>query len=151
MPGPGSSACPKPEKRSKTKRRKDRKEAAVAKAVREDVEDRDGYCRFNSSTLARIRSTAGVSAFAFFGPCDGPGEWAHLGEKRRSKTRGMDPEERHTVEESMKLCRGHHQGQNGYDRHGFEIEYLTERKANGPLRAIRRDGAIFDEVDLGDA
>lgn len=72
------------------KRRKDQRVAAKVKAV---VMARDGHCRLNRSV---------------FGRCQGESTWAHLPWLRRSKTRGMAPEHRHTEEGSVALCVRHH-------------------------------------------
>lgn len=136
MPGPGSVACPKPEPRARTKRRKDRYEDAVARKVRDLVSDRDGYCR-----LARTAYDASLRTLV--GGCSGPSEWAHL--LRRSKTRGMPAEDRHSSETSVMLCNRHHQGPAGYDGHAFDVRPLTGRGADGPLRYVRRDGEFYDE------
>lgn len=128
---------PKPESRRRAKARRDRKESAVIARVRNAVYDRDGYCRIGRDWRLR----------ALLGRCDGWSEWAHIGEKRRSHTRGMDPEVRHDSAGSMMLCHRHHQdGSGSYDRHGFEVEPLTERGADGPLRFVRRDGVVVDEA-----
>lgn len=137
MPGPGSVACPKPEPRRKSKARKDRKEAAVEKAVRAIVADRDGRCRLESFDPA-VR--------ALFGACDGPGEWAHI--LKRSQSRGQAPEIRHASTSSLMLCARHHRGKPSHEMHDFEIEYKTDDGADGPLRFVRRDGAVYEEGDV---
>ncbi|HET9024320.1 MAG TPA: hypothetical protein VFN64_07080, partial [Burkholderiaceae bacterium] len=87
-------------KRTAAKRRAERK---VAAEVREAVELRDGYCRLHphDATLRRV-------LWGLFGPCGGASEWAHLGDARRFKTRGMAPEARHSRMGSLKLCAAHH-------------------------------------------
>ena len=86
-------AIPKPEPRSRTKRRAKRQDGLVAKLVRAGCVVRDGHCR-----LAGVR----------WHTCDGPSEWAHL--VPRSKTRGMASEYRHATRSSLMLCRlGHAQ------------------------------------------
>ncbi len=77
-----------------------------------------------------------------FPPCLGPSEWAHFGDKKRFKTRGLPPEERHTVEDSLMMCDGHH---DLYDANRLHIEALTERRCEGPLR-FELDGVIYEEV-----
>lgn len=113
---------PKPEKRATTKRRKDRKEAAVASAVRATVSERDGFCRL---------FTYDSSVYQMFGSCQGLSQWAHLGDARRFKTRGMEPTLRHTSSGSLMFCARHHQD---YDAHRMQVEALTDRGADGPLR-----------------
>jgi hypothetical protein len=72
------------------------------------------------------------------GPCFGPLEWAHLHAKRRSKTRGQPPEVRHTTADSLMLCRRHHARYDGRERPRLEIEALSARGADGPLRFKER-------------
>jgi hypothetical protein len=104
---------------AKARARKARKDAAVAKKVRAKVADRDGYCR--------VGRDSGLQ-FVF---CQGPSEWAHFGDKKRFKTVGMPPEERHTTAGSLCLCASHHVL---YDRCLLHIEALTEDGCNGPLK-----------------
>lgn len=143
MPGPGSVACPKPKKGRLAKKARDRLEPAIVKAVRKLVDERDGYCRLHWTN----RSATGRLLLAFFGTCSGPSEWCHVEEKRRGKTRGQAPEERHTTQGSVKFCRQHHQGKGGYDLHGFRITYLTARGCDGPLRYVKSSGDFLDEPD----
>ncbi len=75
---------------------------------------RDGYCKFSG-----------------FGGCEGKSEHAHLEEKRRAYTRGMEPEERHTMQGSMMLCAKHHQL---YDARKIQIATFQDLGANGPMR-----------------
>jgi hypothetical protein len=77
---------------------------------------RDGYCRL-----------AGVRPFT----CEGPSEWAHLGDHRRFKTQGRPSQERHTTAGSLMMCRAHH---HAYDQHWLRIEPMTDRGADGPMR-----------------
>lgn len=85
--------------------------------MREEVEDRDGYCR--------------LQGVARFSPCEGPGEWAHFGEFKRWKTRGKDMTERHVRHGSLKLCKRHH---GLYDQHVMAIDATTDKGTDGPLR-----------------
>lgn len=148
MPGPGSTACPKPERRVTAKRRRDRREDAVAAGVRDECVERDGYCRVGrilaAVTFAAFGSeeerASALAAVAYLGACDGPSEWMHL--LRKSASRGMAPEIRHATRTSMMGCRSHHQGPRGHERHGFEVEYLDEAAgANGDIRLVTRTGA----------
>lgn len=104
----------KPEPRKRTKARKERAEAKVKKAVRAECVKRDGFCRLMGC-----------------GPCSGRSEWAHLGEKKRARTRKMAPEVRHTTAGSLMACTGHHEA---YDAGRIEIEPTTARGADGLLR-----------------
>lgn len=119
---------PKPERRATTKRRRQRKERAVVGTVREQCVDRDGYCRLQ-----------GVERFP---PCRGRSEWAHFGEHKRFKTRGMAPEDRHKRDASLMMCDGHH---DLYDANELQIEALTERGTDGPLR-FSHGGQVYEEV-----
>lgn len=129
----------KPEPRKRTKARRKRDERAVVQDVRSQVASRDGYCRcywFDRETRHQV--------WALLGPCAGRSEWAHL--RKRWETRGMAPEDRHDRRTSIMLCNRHHQDDAaGFDRHAFEIEPVTERGADGPLRFIRLDGQVWDE------
>jgi hypothetical protein len=68
---------------------------------------------------------------ALVGLCDGVSEWAHLGDKKRFKTRGQAPEVRHTTAGSLMLCTKHHQD---YDAGRMVIE---GDDANLPLKFER--------------
>lgn len=109
-------ACPKPEPLKRTKRRKLHVEALVKQKVRALCVERDGDCRLH-----------GAAGFT----CSGESEWAHLGEKKRARTRGMKPEQRHTTAGSLMLCTGHHRA---YDAGALRIEILTMAGADGLLR-----------------
>jgi hypothetical protein len=104
-------------------------EAAVIARIRAIVERRDVYCRIGK-------------ALCGIGRCAGALEWAHLGDHRRFKTRGLPPEERHTTRGTLMLCSQHH---HDYDQHRLEIEALTEREADGPL-AFVGFGKRFEEA-----
>ncbi len=105
----------KPGFRALVTAKKRRAEGPVIKSVRAQCVERDGYC-----------------IFAPLGSCDGQSEWMHLGEKKRYKTRGLKPEQRHTVEGSAMGCTSHHRA---YDRGDIELA-LGDTGANGPMRAI---------------
>ncbi|MES2341685.1 MAG: hypothetical protein V4597_08405 [Pseudomonadota bacterium] len=120
--------------RKTVKGRQDRAEGRQKKAVRARCATRDGTCRavfgpaLHGDTLDQ--DTAGHE-------CQGPSEWAHLGDKRRGKTRGMAPEERHTTAGSLMLCRSLHRRYDGQARPRLEIEKLSDKGADGPLRFTR--------------
>ncbi len=101
--------------RKTLKGRKKRAEARVVSDVRPKVVNRDGYCRAGGKLM---------------GPCEGESEWAHLGDHKRSKTRGMPPEERHTTKGSCMLCTKHHGME---ERHEMDVEMLTDDGADGPM------------------
>lgn len=96
FPARWTSPTPKPAKggRKRVAAKQKRSESAVAKAVRAACVERDGYCRVPTS--------------AWLGPHGGPSEWAHLGDGKRFKTRGMAPADRHSTRLSLMLCRRHH-------------------------------------------
>lgn len=104
--------------RAQLKAAKDRLEARVKKSVRAICVDRDGHCR------------AGLHVQT---PCAGESQWAHMHEKRRSKTRGQAPEARHMTEWSLMLCRTHHDAYDGRTRPRLFITALTEHGADGML------------------
>lgn len=120
-----------PAKRAKAK--KDRAEAKVKKDVRAVVAERDGFCRLFSYADLPNR---------LFGACEGESEWSHVGDFRRSKTRGMDPTVRHQSAHSVIFCTRHHVA---YDQRKFVICYRTERGADGPLRFVVRDADAYEE------
>lgn len=101
-----------PTARYRAKRR--RAEQPVVKSVRAKCVERDGYCRL-----------MGLS------PCAGPSQWMHLGEKKRARTRGMRPEQRHTTAGTAMGCERHH---GLYDTGQIELA-MGERGADGPMRA----------------
>ena len=103
-----SCAIAKPEPRKRVKGRRKRQETTVVKSVRAQCVDRDGHC------LIWSRAIAGW----MFERCHGPSEWAHIGQHRRSHTRGMAPHRRHTTAGSGMLCQRHHQA---YDAHAFDL------------------------------
>jgi hypothetical protein len=112
----------KSEPTEKEKAREDRREALVKKHVRAECVDRDGYCRVQSDDPALL---------AIVGPCSGFSQWSHWEAHRRAHTRGQAPEHRHTTAGSGMLCDGHH---TAYDARDWQIEYLTPRGADGPVR-----------------
>lgn len=100
--------------------RKARTDAAYAAGIRELVAARDGFCRHGYDVRLGDR----------FARCSGPSEWAHFGEHKRFKTRGMAPEDRHTTAGSLMLCRSCHMA---YDRGVLLIIAKTGRLCDGPL------------------
>lgn len=107
---------PGPVARARAKKR--RKEGPVVKAVRAKCVDRDGYCRHGKDD-----ELAGYY-------CEGYSQWAHFGEKKRFKTRGMAPEERHTTTDSLMLCEACH---TDYDHGDLIIVPMTEDGCDGEL------------------
>lgn len=128
-------AIPKGTTRKTEKGRKERAEAAVVQEVRPQCVARDGHCRA-SEAARKLPDT--------FGKCDGPSEWSHYNRThRRSKTMGQPPEQRHQRQHSMQLCRYHSQE---YDQNRMDIEEVTERGCDGPLR-MERDGVVWEETE----
>jgi hypothetical protein len=127
MPGPGSMPCPKPEPRKRTKARAKRHEAAIIQQVRAQCVARDGDCRIGSATT-------------YLGACAGESEWCHLGDMRRFRTRGMDPDVRHTKAGTCCLCTKHHQM---LDANEIRVEFMTPDGADGTLRFIRAGGSFL--------
>lgn len=117
------SAQPKGRTRAQLKAAKDRREAKVKKSVRQQCVDRDGHCR---------------AALHVQTPCIGESQWAHMHEKRRSKTRGQAPEMRHMTAWSLMLCRGHHDAYDGRTRPVLVITALTDYGADSLLRMEMR-------------
>ena len=123
-------ACPKPEPRSRVKRRQKRREGVLIARVRVYVAARDGYCRVPTRS-------------ELFGRCSGPSHWAHMAGARRSQTRGKSPEKRHAVTTTLMLCAEHHGEE---ERHRLEITPLSSAGAEGFLRFARR-GVVWMEGD----
>jgi hypothetical protein len=126
---PNALAKPARGTRKRVKARRQRQAAKVAKSVREDCVERDGFCliwrRATSSDWARLANPI----------CDGPSEWAHIGQHRRCHTQGQAPEQRHTTKGSGMLCQRHHVA---YDAHAFDIEPLTDAGMNGAFKVVVR-------------
>lgn len=125
-------AVPKGKTRKQLKARLDRAEAKVAAWCRAQCVDRDGECRVASDAWAAVERETRICVV--FSGCDGPSEWAHMHERRRSKTRGLDPTERHDPQYTLMLCKFHH---TEYDAKRLVITALTRKGANGPLRFRR--------------
>ncbi len=106
--------------RQQAKGRKARAERTVKVDVRAACVVRDGSCRYAKDDPAHR--------------CQGPSEWAHLGDKTRARTRGQAPERRHTTAGSLMLCRWAHNRYDGRQRPPLGIQRRTTRGADGPLR-----------------
>ncbi len=104
---------PKPERRQRTKDRKDRREQKIKREVRKACETRDGYCLVQKLGLPG---------------CKGDSTWAHFNGHRRSQTRGMSAERRHDSRFSGMLCTRHHIQE---ERGAFEVVYHTDKYADG--------------------
>jgi hypothetical protein len=103
---------------ARARAKKARADAAVAAKVRDEVRVRDGYCRYGKDDeLASLQ-------------CGGRSEWAHFGEKKRFRTCGLPPMQRHTTAGSLQMCSIHH---DDYDEGRLTIRALTDRGCDGPL------------------
>lgn len=107
------------------KRKADRDKRYAAK-IRADVAERDGLCRLGEWE----NNPDDWHSDAVNDVCDGGSQWAHFGEKKRFKTRGLPPEERHTMAGSLMLCEKHH---DDYDEGRLVITAQTSLDCNGPL------------------
>lgn len=113
---------PKGDSRKRVKGRKDRSEAKVKRAVRAECMARDGYCL----VLTRLNLPG----------CKGPSTWAHFSGHRRSQTRGMSPERRHSSLFSGMLCERHHKQEESGQ---FQVVYRTTDYANGAIGWERKE------------
>lgn len=98
--------------------------------------ERDGQCRAHINTrYERVDFSGG---HLLLGDCEGVSEWAHMHERRRSKTRNQAPEVRHDTKYSLMLCTRHHAQYDGRERPRLFITALTRRGADGPLKFRRQ-------------
>jgi len=128
----GGVECQKPEPRKRAKARQSRAEASVIQRVRAACVERDGECRLAATLFGR--------------ECFGASEWAHMGEKRRYKTRGLPPEERHSTVWTCQLCSFHHTlyDDKGHPFDTIEITALDSVKgADGILRISRGSVSVL--------
>lgn len=99
---------------------KARKDAAYAKTIRDQVQERDELCRacveYVEYWTYRI---AGLRL-----------EWCHMEGHRRFETRGLPPEQRHSTTWTLMLCAKHHAD---YDARRLHIT----GNADGPLEFTR--------------
>ena len=123
-------AVPKPEKRERTKARKDRAEAAVIRKVRAACFQRDGYCRLYLGMGPLVR---GDQISPDIDGCRGLSHWCHLPPKTRAATLKMPPEERHGTAWTLMACKCHHDLLDGRQRPRIIVKFLTEAGANGPI------------------
>lgn len=113
------------------KRAAKRVESQIVQQVRAACVERDGHCRLIWGTVLQKDEHRGPD----LDYCSIKSEWAHLGDKKRFKTRGQEPAERHCTTGSLMLCDRHHRM---YDiEHTLTITPLTERGADGPLKFER--------------
>jgi hypothetical protein len=101
------------------KARKDRAEDARAAHVRAACVLRDGHCRLSKDNPVHV--------------CQGFSEWCHTHAKRRSKTRKMAPEIRHTTADSFMACTSAHDRYDNRKRPKLGFTALTDRGCDGPI------------------
>lgn len=119
----------KPGPTSEARAKRMRAEDPVKKAVRDQCVERDYHCR-----LGWLSGSDVMPWNVWDSPCDGPSQWAHMHDRRRSQTRGQAPELRHDTAHTLMLCARHHLE---YDQHRLRITALTRRGADGPLKFSR--------------
>lgn len=110
---------------ARSRARRKAKEAPVIKTVRKQCVRRDGHCRIAKAPVAVV------------GECAGESQWAHFGEKKRAKTRGQAPEQRHDRQHTFMGCERHH---GLYDRGELKLDALTKRVCDGPLKMTTQSG-----------
>lgn len=125
-------ALPKGQTRKQVKAKRQRAERTVVRSVRAQCVARDGFCKYaQDALLGGVTGHIGIfDAFAVAVACSGRSELAHFADHRRLKTRGQQPEQRHTTAGSLMLCTKHHQD---YDAHRLQIRALSDRGCDGPL------------------
>ena len=126
---------PKGKTKLQLKALKDRQEGQIKKLVRAAVAVRDGYCRL-ATALNPLAGYSDHFATVIVAEhlCEGPSQWAHFGDKKRARTRGMKPEVRHTTAGSLMLCQAAH---DDYDQGRLHITALTRRGCDGRLKFRR--------------
>jgi len=127
------NAQPKPKPQASIRRANKRVEAKIKRMVRAICVARDGECR-----ICNWEDNPDDWHDDYLNFCDDDpwqrSQWAHLGDKKRFKTRGMPPEERHTTAGSLMLCESAHRA---YDAGELEIVALSDRGADGALEFRR--------------
>ena len=126
------TAPPKPRRvtAQTRRRRKATRERPVRNTVREACVERDGHCavwRWQADDDFDVGDRGYIVDFW----CDGPSEWAHLRGHRRSQTRNMAPERRHTTTHSLMLCHTHHAME---EQGRLRVRYLTDQGCDGPIQ-----------------
>lgn len=104
------------------KARKDRAEDAHAAKVRALCVERDGDCRVQRDCVWPVDSV-GIG-------CCGVSQWCHSTAKKRSRTRNMAPDVRHTTADSFMGCQRHHDMQ---ERGELIATPRTDRGFDGPV------------------
>lgn len=116
---------------ARARRKKAARDGRYGRTIRAQVAERDGYCRVMRQGWRSIIE-------GILGSCAGASEWAHWDDKKRFKTRGLPPEERHTTAESLMLCTKHHDQFDGRRFPRLAITCTTDRGCDGPLRMETR-------------
>lgn len=98
--------------RKQVKAKRDRLESERIRLVRLACVGRDGFCRVQTERLKDY------DVYRLLTDCMGVSEWAHFGAFKRSKTRGLPADVRHTTQGSLMLCTKHHQD---YDANRLKI------------------------------
>jgi hypothetical protein len=126
---------PKPAKRATGKRMRvkpqsarQRADLAYAAKVRKVVAARDEVCRL----AGRLP------------PCSGALAWCHMEGHRRSQTRRMAPQDRHSTAWTVMLCARHAEME---ERHQVTSEYLTENGADGMMAWVLPGNRLCIELD----
>lgn len=127
---------PKPSKtRRQLKARQARQETQIKKLTRAACVVRDGDCRLLQAEFLLYECSMGrvdyLASPWHAHNCDAPYEWAHFGDKRRSRTRGQAAEIRHTTAGSLMLCKSAHEA---YDAGRLKITALTRHGCDGRLK-----------------
>jgi hypothetical protein len=130
-----ASGCPdlkfaKGPTRAELKGSSNYRERQIIKVNRAHCERRDGDCRIGYW---------GDIAIALFGECMSAPEWNHF--RRRSKSRGEPPEQRHSTEVTGMLCGRHH---DMVDEHEIDFVYLTSQRADGQMKFWNAIGELVE-------
>jgi hypothetical protein len=120
--------CRKAIRKVSTRQRAD---LAYAAKVRAKVHDRDEGCRVGKIGDEGKR-------------CFGSTQCAHMEGKRRSQTRRMAPEQRHSTAWEIELCMFHAMLE---ETKQMKTAYLSDRGADGPMRfELVRTGRTLWEI-----
>jgi hypothetical protein len=118
---------PKPEPLARTRRRKVRIDNTAQRMVRRAVFARE---QDKCAVVSRLSKDEMLAVFKAFGICHGPLQLMHAAGHRRSQTRGLPPEERHSTETCLAGCAHHHDCE---ERRGLRFVAQTDQGYNGPL------------------
>lgn len=129
----------KPGVTAKYRAKRRRAEDPVKTRVRAACVERDGYCRVETAGYGNLFADEPVDGDVLRDlreahRCEGPSEWAHMHERRRSQTRNQAPEIRHDTAHSFMACQRHHDQYDGRRKPRLFVTALTSKGANGPLK-----------------